>query len=66
MSVLSDEERAERKKLVGYCEPCDTYTKFNSETDKPECENCGGKFSNKQGFQLTTQRTFVPKKKGRK
>lgn len=64
--MLSDDEQAERKKLVGYCERCDQYTKFNSETDEAKCERCGGKFSHKQGFQITTQRTFTPKKSGRK
>lgn len=66
MSLLSDEEKLERKKLVGYCENCDHYTKFTDGVDKRECEKCGGKFSAKQGFQLTTQRTFIPKRKGRK
>ena len=64
--MLSEVEREERKKLVGYCEHCDHYTKYNSETDPAKCEKCGGKFSSKQGFQITTQRTFSPKKKGRK
>lgn len=64
--MLSEVEQAERKKLVGYCESCDHYTKFNSETGPTHCEKCGGKFSSKQGFQITTQRTFTPKKSGRK
>lgn len=64
--MLNSSEQEERRKLVGYCERCEHYTKFNSETDPAECEKCGGKFSNRQGFQLTTQRTFVPKKAERK
>lgn len=63
--MLSEVEKEERKKLVGYCEGCDHYTKYNSETDLAKCEECGGKFSSKQGFQITTQRTFTPKR-GRK
>ena len=64
--MLSEEEKLERRKLVGYCEHFDHYTKFVSGEDEAVCEKCGGKFSHKQGFQLTTQRTFVPKRKGRK
>lgn len=63
--MLSEEEKLERRKLVGYCEACDHYTKYIDSDDPAKCEKCGGKFSHKQGFQITTQRTFTPKK-GRK
>lgn len=48
----------ERSKLVGYCETDDSYTKYDSRTDKAVCENCGGKFSHWVGFQVESQRTF--------
>ena len=55
-------ERAERKKLVGYCEKCEVWTKFTRGTDKEEC-GCGNHFSSVIGHQITTQRTWNPKKK---
>lgn len=66
MIVLSEVEQEERKKLVGYCEHCDHHTKFHVDRDEAKCEKCGGKFSHRVGFQITTQRTFTPKRKGRK
>lgn len=67
--MISETEREERKKLVGYCEHCDHYTYFTLDKDPQQCEKCGGKFSNQQGRQITTQRTFSiskSQKKGRK
>lgn len=56
--MLTDTDREAAKNLVGYCEHDDHYTYFNTTTDPNQCEKCGGKFSTKIGFQLTTQRTF--------
>lgn len=56
--MLSAEDREAGKNLVGYCEADHWYTYFNTENDPAACEKCGGKFSSKVGFQLTTQRTF--------
>ena len=56
--MLTDADRAAAKELVGYCEKDNWYTYFNTETDPAACEKCGGKFTHKVGFQLTTQRTF--------
>lgn len=64
--ILSDEELLERKKLVGYCETCEEWYKFVEDLANPEvrnCPNCGGRPSVKNGYQLTTQRTFDPKAK---
>ena len=56
--MLTNEDREAGKNLVGYCENDDHYTFFNTDRDPQQCERCGGKFSSKVGFQLTTQRTF--------
>ena len=61
--MLSEVERRERKKLVGYCESCDVYTKYNGDIDLSVCGLCGGRFSSKSGQQITTQRSFRPNKK---
>lgn len=60
--MLTAEDREAGKNLVGYCEADDHYTYFNTDREPAACEKCGGKFSNKVGFQLTTQRTFNSEK----
>ena len=53
-------------KVVGYCENCDHWTKINLYFDDKKCELCGGAFSNRVGYQITTQRTFNPGLKRKK
>jgi hypothetical protein len=43
---------------MGYCENDSIWYKFDKDTDPNTCPTCGGKPSNKTGFQLTTQRSF--------
>lgn len=50
----------ETDKLVGYCEHCDHWTYFDKEEQSNGCEECGGDFSSRQGYQITTERTFNP------
>lgn len=47
-------------KLMGFCDHCQEWYKFDSTTDTGQCPGCGGKYSNRIGFQLTTQRSFDP------
>jgi len=67
----------ERRKLVAFCEHCEAWWHFVRDMDPtPEeevCPTCGGKPSNRIGFQITSERTFnpilakkkkLPKKKG--
>jgi rRNA maturation endonuclease Nob1 len=62
----SEVEAAERKKLVGYCENCEHYTKYIVGVNPEVCEVCGGKFSTQHGHQITTQRTFNVSKTAKK
>lgn len=53
----------ERMALVGYCEHDRQWYKFTDSLDKiasRKCPECGGHFSSKTGYQITTQRTFDP------
>jgi len=57
--------------LVGYCEGCDHWTKFDSKSmdvlmNGQRCEKCEGRFSTRVGYQITTQRTFNPTLKRKK
>ncbi len=53
-------------KVVGYCEHCDHWTKIDLLFDDKKCEKCGGLFSSRIGYQITTQRTFNPGLKRKK
>lgn len=53
----------ERKALVGYCEHDQQWYKFIDGNGKRICPECGGKFSSRIGFQITSQRTFDPSAK---
>lgn len=46
--------------LVGFCEKDEEWYKFDSLKDPNTCPKCGGKPSHKNGFQITTQRSFDP------
>lgn len=50
-------------KLMGFCDRCQEWYKFDSQTSSGNHPSCGGKHSNKIGFQLTTQRSFNPNAK---
>lgn len=50
----------DRHALVGYCESDQQWYKFIDGEGKRVCPDCGGKFSNRVGFQITSQRTFNP------
>jgi hypothetical protein len=59
--IEANEEQQERRKLVGYCEGCDEWYKFINDLKNPDVRLhpvCGGKPSVRNGFQITTQRTF--------
>ncbi len=47
-------------KLMGYCDHCSEWYKFDSEKGSSNCPTCGGKHSHRIGYQLTTQRSFDP------
>lgn len=47
--------------LMGFCEKCDHWTAFHKVDWLKGCEKCGGVWSNRIGYQVTTQRTFNPK-----
>lgn len=65
--IVNECEKIERNKLVGFCERCNHWTKFDRLKGEPEkCEKCGGVFSGKNGYQITTQRTFRPDLKRKK
>lgn len=51
------------KALIGYCEKCNVWTKFIRDYTPEWCKNCGAIFSNRVGYQITTQRSFDPKTK---
>lgn len=58
-------------KVVGYCEKCEHWTKFDTKSmdvlmNGQKCEVCGGLFSSRIGYQITTQRTFNPGLKRKK
>jgi hypothetical protein len=53
----------ERVRLVGFCNIDFIWTHFKRGRDKEVCNQCGGRFSNVQGFQITTERTWNPDKK---
>lgn len=57
----------ERGKLVGFCEFCNEWYKFTRGMDMtPEeerCPKCGATYSHRQGFQITSQRSFNPANK---
>lgn len=57
-SITADE----RMNLVGYCESCVRWTHFMISIEEGRCE-CGSKFSHQIGKQITTQRTWNPKRK---
>lgn len=66
VGILSISEKEERANVVGFCESCDAWYKFTYSYDdqtKHNCPDCGNKPSAKNGFQITTQRTFNPKAK---
>lgn len=46
--------------LVGYCERCNHWTHFDKIDQENGCEECGGNFSSRHGYQITTERTFNP------
>ena len=54
----------DRGKLVGFCEFCEEWYKFtrnmNPTPEEELCPKCGGKYSHRIGFQLTSQRSFNP------
>ena len=45
----------ERKDLMGFCEKCQKWDEVQGRT----AHSCGTKWSNKNGHQLTTKRTFA-------
>lgn len=67
LSEAESIEREETRKLVAYCNHCEEWWKFvrdmNPTPEEEVCPDCGGRPSNKNGFQITTQRTFNPKAK---
>lgn len=65
--IVNECEKIERNKLVGFCERCEHWTKFDRLNNEAErCEKCGGNFSGRIGYQITTQRTFRPDLKRKK
>ncbi len=56
----------ERRKLMGFCEHCEEWWKFEGDASKTACPKCGGKHSNQIGFQIMSQRTFDPVLHGKK
>jgi len=64
--ILTNEEREERHKVVGYCERCLEWYKFVDDlnnADSRKCPKCQGNPSMKAQFQITTQRSFNPSAK---
>jgi hypothetical protein len=53
----------ERKALVGFCEKDQQWYRFIDGEGKRICPECGGRFSTRVGFQITSQRTFNPSAK---
>lgn len=47
-------------KLMGFCDHCQEWYKFDSDTDLGTCPVCNANHSHKIGLQLTTQRSFNP------
>jgi hypothetical protein len=45
---------------MGFCDKDQEWFKFDSDTSDGSCPTCGGKYSHRIGFQLTTQRSFDP------
>ena len=61
MSERQLREALPTNKLMGYCDHCKEWFKFDIEKDPDgRCPTCGGNHSNKIGYQLTTQRSFDP------
>lgn len=49
----------ERKDLMGFCEKCQVWDEVQGRSQ----HSCGTKWSNKNGHQLTTKRTFASVKR---
>lgn len=44
--------------LIGYCQSCNLYTEFDKVKHKWSCGKCDGRFSSKNGEQITTRRSW--------
>lgn len=61
-AVFRPDDREAAKHLVGFCERCDAWHEFESVDRAKGCPVHGTAWSNQQGLQITTRRTFVPGK----
>ena len=60
-----EQERLERREVRGYCEQCEEWEDFIYR-EKATCSVCGLRFSTQYGYQITTQRTPLLKRKLKK
>lgn len=56
---MTDEDHEAARHLVGFCDKCGEWHKFEVEDLHKGCPTCGYHFSYKHGLQITTQRTFT-------
>ena len=60
--MFENRKKNEPNLVVGFCDKCLKYFEFDYNKENKKCPTCNGDYSKKNGFQITSQRTFDYKK----